>query len=98
MREQIEAASATDPEEADSTDIFCECDSAGAISGTTVGIRVEFWEPTRVFEVVKDAWCFPMLGQNSEGGMAANDNKTALTQTKDGTQDSADDEIMQRQV
>ena len=39
---------------------FCHCDHGLSIS--PVGIRVSFWKPARVIEVVKDAWCFPFLG------------------------------------
>lgn len=39
---------------------FCHCEHGLGFS--PVGIRVGFWEPARVVEVVKDAWCFPFLG------------------------------------
>jgi conjugal transfer pilus assembly protein TraU len=38
---------------------FCACGGAGSF---TAGVRVSFWEPARMVETVKNAYCFPGLG------------------------------------
>lgn len=63
-------------ESGDSSQIFCQCSSPGNLTaiatggtGSTVGIRVSFWEPARIIEVVKDSWCFPFLLSNIRGDL-----------------------------
>jgi conjugal transfer pilus assembly protein TraU len=40
--------------------ITCACKNK--LGGLTVGLATSFWEPARVAEIVKDPWCFPLLG------------------------------------
>ena len=54
--------------------IFCMCKNTGGLSNYLVGIRVGFWEPARVMEVVKDAWCFPFLGAALRKGLKSQTN------------------------
>jgi conjugal transfer pilus assembly protein TraU len=39
--------------------IICTCKTK---QGITFGLAVSFWEPARVAEIVKDPWCFPLIG------------------------------------
>ena len=97
IKEKLDEANATNPNKSKSSDVFCKCKGAGFITKTPIGIRVEFWEAARVIEVVKDAWCFPMLKQNAAGAMGG-DDKNTLSQTKNGTQMDVDSEGLQMQV
>ena len=71
--------------------VFCMCKGSG-ILGDKIGIKVSFWEPARIFEVVKDAWCFPFLGaalKSNLKGVNSNsmESKKILTKfAKDGTE------------
>lgn len=38
---------------------FCECPGQGIFG---FGFQVGFWEPARMIDTTKDAWCFPGLG------------------------------------
>jgi conjugal transfer pilus assembly protein TraU len=40
--------------------IVCACKNKKG--GFVVGLATSFWEPARVAEIVKDPWCFPLLG------------------------------------
>jgi conjugal transfer pilus assembly protein TraU len=40
--------------------IVCFCKPKG--KPPVFGLAVSFWEPARVAEIVKDPWCFPLLG------------------------------------
>jgi conjugal transfer pilus assembly protein TraU len=40
--------------------IICICKSKD--KGVVIGLATSFWEPARVAEIVKDPWCFPLLG------------------------------------
>ena len=51
--------------------IFCQCQGGGK-TPSLIGIRVGFWEPTRVMEVVKDAWCFPFLNFAMRANLTGN--------------------------
>lgn len=54
------------PDMADDT--ICMCPAPPPIF-EQIGITFGMWEPTRVVDTVKDAYCFPMLGtQTSDGG------------------------------
>lgn len=97
IKREVDKAKASEPKSSDSTKIFCKCDSAGALTKTNVGIRVEFWEAVRVIEVVKDAWCFPMLGINYDSSHA-DPEKNTITMTKDGTNKQINDSVLQEQV
>jgi conjugal transfer pilus assembly protein TraU len=39
---------------------LCVCRPKG--KPPVIGLAVSFWEPARVAEIVKDPWCFPLLG------------------------------------
>lgn len=97
MQRELDEASATNPNKSSSSDVFCKCNGAGFITKTPIGVRVEFWEAARVIEVVKDAWCFPMLKQDVSSTMGGNDKNT-VRQTKNGTQMTVDGESLQMQV
>ena len=60
---------------------FCACGSAGAI---TVGVRVSFWEPARMIETVKDAYCFPGLGTGLSNPVPGTLNGTQGTEESSG--------------
>ncbi|QTA78478.1 Putative conjugal transfer protein [Desulfonema limicola] len=77
-------ASGSNPNDSDSSDVFCKCESAGVVTETPIGITVSFWEPTRVIEVVKDSFCFPLLGSDLSGEITGSD-ADSMRQSKDGT-------------
>ena len=95
IQSELDGASVANPQESDSSDVFCRCDGAGALTDSPIGIRVEFWEAARVIEVVKDAWCFPMIGTDAGGDMTGNDKNT-LTQSKNGANMEVNDEALQK--
>lgn len=80
----VPGASPSNPNDSTSSGIFCRCENAGFLTETPIGITVSFWEPTRVIEVVKDAFCFPMLGTNLRDEVTG-DDPDSMRQTKNGT-------------
>ncbi|MEM4134380.1 MAG: TraU family protein [Candidatus Micrarchaeia archaeon] len=65
--------------------VVCYCRRQGSL---TFGLTFSFWEPARVIETVKDAWCFPLLG-----GLKINPGKDiggggSQTHTAKGTSNS----------
>lgn len=63
---------------------FCQCDTAG-LGGYYTGVRVSFWEPVRVVEVIHDAWCFPFLMMDMKGDMDTENASMATRIQKDGS-------------
>ncbi len=56
-----------------SSDVDSPADNIGSnplcICGTTLGMKVSFWEPARIIETVKDPYCFNLIGaQIGDGG------------------------------
>jgi conjugal transfer pilus assembly protein TraU len=49
------------PPDNDKSGFFCSCPRAGIPSP---GFLVSFWEPARMVDTVKDAWCFPAIGMD----------------------------------
>ncbi|MFH0727912.1 MAG: TraU family protein [Pseudomonadota bacterium] len=97
IQTELDKAQTVNPQQSSSTKIFCKCDTEGMLTKTPIGIRVEFYEAARVIEVVKDAWCFPMLGKNVDPNQDKTDNNS-LTQTKNGTNKQINDTALQEQV
>jgi len=63
---------------------ICYCSKNGKL---TVGIAASFWEPARVIEIVKDPWCFPLLGGleiSSQPVKQGGNNQTHATGVKTG--------------
>ena len=50
------------PPDNQNSGMFCECEGQGIVG---FGFLVGFWEPARMVDTVKDAWCFPGLGMDS---------------------------------
>lgn len=77
--------------------VFCQCDTPGLIGtalnmSTQTGVRVSFWEPVRVVEVVKDSWCFPFLFSTDLGEEdKAGDAGQGLRKSKDGSNEILDE-------
>src|SRR4051812_20079511 len=49
------------PPDNDRAGMFCQCTGQGIYG---FGFLVGFWEPARMIDTVKDAWCFPGLGMD----------------------------------
>ena len=89
-----EGADPTSPEDAsESRKIFCMCRGGGILP---VGVRISFWEPVRVVEVVKDAWCFPFLNVDMDGNIDVSDFEKMSRFRKNGTARNADDDTIEQ--
>ena len=78
----------TSPEDVDeSRKVFCMC-RGGSIM--PVGVRISFWEPVRVVEVVKDAWCFPFLNFRIAQQVSATDIDRMSRIKKNGAAENSD--------
>lgn len=49
------------PPDDEPVQIFCECPGKGIVG---FGFMVHFWEPARMVDTVRDAWCFPAMGMD----------------------------------
>ena len=53
---------------------ICVC---GKFPNIKIGIKVSFWDPARLIETVKDAWCFPSIGVSLETSGFLNGSTTS---------------------
>jgi conjugal transfer pilus assembly protein TraU len=53
------------PPDDDHGGFLCECEGQGIIG---IGFQVGFWEPARMIDTSADAWCFPGMGMEIDGG------------------------------
>jgi conjugal transfer pilus assembly protein TraU len=67
-----------DDKESEST---CECEGEGYVGE---GFVMTFWEPARLMDTVKDAWCFPGIGMDFSSDMESEETEGGGSNAYDG--------------